>query len=112
MRSLSKAFHQLSLLRGQVGSIRALRELVAKITRKLLQPSSSLTYSQFGEDCVVRSYFNGDEIGFYLDIGCNDPITYSNTWLLYLKGWKGIAIDANPTLIERYKSTRTRDIAI
>ena len=60
----------------------------------------------------MRSYFNGDEIGFYLDIGCNDPITYSNTWLLYLKGWKGIAIDANPTLIERYKSTRTRDIAI
>ena len=30
----------------------------------------------------------------FLDIGCNDPVTQSNTYMLERKGWTGICIDA------------------
>jgi FkbM family methyltransferase len=70
------------------------------------------SFSQFGEDRVIDAYFKEKKDGFYVDIGCNQPIAYSNTWKLYLKGWKGIAIDANPSLISEYKKIRPRDAAI
>ncbi len=69
------------------------------------------SYSQFGEDRVIESFFSGNPTGFYVDVGCNDPINYSNTWKLYQKGWHGICIDANQPLIERYRNTRPRDLA-
>jgi FkbM family methyltransferase len=43
-------------------------------------------------------------------VGCNHPIEYNNTYLLYLKGWRGINIDANKNLIELNKKYRNEDI--
>jgi FkbM family methyltransferase len=50
--------------------------------------------------------------GIYLDIGSNDPVIESNTFLLYLHGWKGICVDLNDTLIKKAKLIRKRDINI
>lgn len=86
--------------------------LLSKITRRLFDPHLVPSFSQFGEDRVIDCYFGSRESGFYVDVGCNDPILYSNTWRLYIKGWQGIAIDANPQLIEKYKKVRPRDVAI
>ena len=52
------------------------------------------TYSQHREDLFIDDYFKDKENGFYLDIGCYHPIKYSNTALLFNRGWKGINIDA------------------
>ena len=66
------------------------------------------TYSQFGEDLIIDSFF-GEYIGKYVDIGCYHPIKYSNTALLHKKGWKGINIDLNPTSIDFFNSCRKDD---
>ncbi len=77
------------------------------------------TYSQFYEDrnleFIIKSVFGKDpnnEKGFYIDIGCNKPITYNNTYYFYLRGWKGINIDGNLFLINKFKKIRNRDINI
>lgn len=59
-------------------------------------------YSQNSEEEHILKYF-GDEIGTFIDVGCNDCETFSNTRALALKGWKGISIDCSPKAIERCK---------
>jgi FkbM family methyltransferase len=85
---------------------------MSKGARRLLDRYLIPSFSQFGEDRVLSYFFQSQDRGFYVDVGCNHPVAYSNTWLLYLKGWNGIAIDANPALIAQYQAVRRRDIAI
>jgi len=67
------------------------------------------TYSQWGEDNYIIDFFKNKKNGFYIDIGCFHPIFYSNTCLLYKKGWKGINIDANQTSIDLFNLSRPND---
>ena len=70
-------------------------------------------FSQAGEDEVIRDFFWKDILlnkkRTYLDIGCFHDTLYSNTKLLNLAGWRGIAIDANPDAQERWTQNRTQD---
>ena len=50
------------------------------------------------------------EVGSYLDVGANDPIRFSNTNLLYKKGWKGVNVEPNLTLFHKLERFRPRDI--
>ena len=61
-----------------------------------------MNYSQNKEQEHILNYF-GDYVGTFLDLGCNDCLTFSNTRALALKGWKGIFIDPIPSVIERCK---------
>lgn len=70
------------------------------------------SYSAFGEDRLIARLFRGLETGFYIDIGCWQPVAFSNTYLLYLGGWRGIAIDADPDAIAAFRRERPRDIAL
>ena len=67
------------------------------------------TYSQDQEDLFINDYFKDKNSGFYIDIGCYHPIKYSNTALLYNRGWKGINIDMNQTSIDLFNILRKRD---
>ena len=67
------------------------------------------TYSQHKEDLFNNHYFKDRNDGFYLDVGCYHPIKYSNTALLYNRGWKGINIDMNQTSIDLFNILRKRD---
>ncbi len=67
-------------------------------------------YSQWGEDIIISEYFKDRKEGVYLDVGCFHPIMYSNTCLLYKKGWHGINIDVNPTSIDLFNILRPKDI--
>ena len=67
------------------------------------------TYSQNQEDLFINDYFKEKNSGFYIDIGCYHPIKYSNTALLYNRGWKGINIDMNQTSIDLFNILRKRD---
>ena len=55
------------------------------------------TYSQNQEDLFIDNYFKDKKDGFYLDVGCYHPIKFSNTALLYNRGWQGINIDMSQT---------------
>jgi len=67
------------------------------------------SYSQCGEDLFINNFFKNKNYGTYLDIGAFNPIKYSNTLLLYKKGWKGINIDLNQTSIDLFNIFRPRD---
>jgi FkbM family methyltransferase len=67
------------------------------------------SYSQCGEDLFIENFFKNKNYGTYLDIGAFNPIKFSNTLLLYKKGWKGINIDLNQTSIDLFNIFRPRD---
>ena len=66
-------------------------------------------FSQSYEEEVLLSIFSKTNKGFYIDVGCHHPKRYSNTALLYKKGWNGINIDANSKNIKLFKLFRKRD---
>lgn len=70
------------------------------------------SYSQCGEDLLINYIFTlrGIKNPSYLDIGANDPYFLSNTALFYLRGSKGINIEANPDLHNKFVRIRKRDI--
>lgn len=72
-------------------------------------PWISHFYSQEGEDMVLRKIFKNQKKGFYVDIGAHHPKRFSNTHLLYKKGWKGINIDVTPGSIKLFNQLRPRD---
>jgi len=71
-------------------------------------------FSQTGEDIILKFLLSEvpDKDIYYIDVGCNDPIRGSNTFLFYLNGGSGICIDGNIALIEKYKKIRPKDIAL
>ena len=70
-------------------------------------------FSQNGEDDFIRSHFWNKILegykGTYLDIGCYSETLYSNTKLLSLIGWSGLAVDANPDLANPWLRARPQD---
>jgi FkbM family methyltransferase len=71
-----------------------------------------ITYAQFGEDLMVANIFAllGIHRPSYIDLGANDPIAGSNTALLYARGSRGVAVDANPNYVDIWKQVRPDDI--
>ena len=69
-------------------------------------------YSQFGEDVALGRLCSSKKNGFYVDVGAYHPKHYSNTYLLYKKGWHGINIDPNPDSIRLFNLYRRRDINV
>jgi len=63
------------------------------------------SYSQCGQD-VAASLITPFR-GFYLEIGSSDPIKENNTYLLEKRGWKGVSIDLNKGMVNKFNSTRS-----
>lgn len=76
------------------------------------------SFSQEGEDRIIKMLLESEKIitndVTYLDIGCNDPIAYNNTFLLS-KSYtvkKGILVEPNTHLSDKIKKMRPDDIVI
>ncbi|WP_104693742.1 FkbM family methyltransferase [Helicobacter equorum] len=69
-------------------------------------------YSQEGEDLLLSRIFGDQKDGFYVDVGAHHPFRFSNTYLLYKRGWRGINIDAMPGSMKLFNRFRPRDINI
>ena len=89
------------------------------ITRKffgLLFPDYSFrktSYSQCGEDLIIRVIFSSVLKKYrptYLDIGAYHPFKFSNTYLFYKFGSRGINIEPNPTSFESLRKYRSKDV--
>ena len=70
------------------------------------------SYSQEGEDMILRRMFEKQQKGFYVDVGAHHPKRFSNTYFFYKKGWNGINIDAMPGSMKPFYKFRPRDINI
>lgn len=68
------------------------------------------SYSQEGEDLLLKRFIGDKKDGFYIDIGAHHPYRFSNTFHFYKKGWKGVNIDAMPGSMTAFKKDRPRDI--
>ena len=68
------------------------------------------SYSQEGEDMILRRIFEHQSRGFYVDVGAHHPRRFSNTCFFYKQGWTGINIEPNPDAILIFKWLRQRDL--
>ncbi len=75
-----------------------------------LDSYSTLSYSQEGEDLILKRIFEGQKTGFYVDVGAHHPKRFSNTYLFYKMGWRGINIDAMPGSMDEFNEFRPEDI--
>ena len=67
-------------------------------------------YSQFGEDRILDEIIPKDfNNGFYVDVGCFHPKKYSNTFMLFKRGWFGINIDMEESKIGTFNIARPKD---
>lgn len=82
--------------------------LIVDIKNNCFRKFKKSYYSQFGEDGVLAKLFD-EKDGFYVDVGAYHPKLFSNTYLLFKKGWKGINIDPNPYTIKLFKKYRKHD---
>jgi FkbM family methyltransferase len=73
---------------------------------------STKSYSQEGEDMILRRIFVNVATGFYVDVGAHHPKRFSNTYYFYNVGWRGINIDARPGCMGDFNKLRPRDINI
>jgi FkbM family methyltransferase len=58
---------------------------------------------------ILRRLFEKQSDGFYVDVGAHHPKRFSNTFIFYSKGWKGINIDAMPGSMKAFNKQRPRD---
>ena len=75
-----------------------------------LAPFSQCLFSQEGEDILLRHMIGMKRNGFYVDIGAHHPFRFSNTYLFYLRGWRGINVDPMPGSMQRFNEYRPGDI--
>ncbi|OGU29154.1 MAG: hypothetical protein A2057_11670 [Ignavibacteria bacterium GWA2_35_9] len=89
-----------------------LKRTLKKIYLNILYRLPNKSYSQEGEDLILKRFFENRKAGFYIDIGAFHPIRFSNTYLFYKMGWKGINIEARPGSKVLFDKNRKRDINI
>jgi FkbM family methyltransferase len=70
----------------------------------------STSFAQFGEDREVVERLGPS--GLYIDVGANHPRANSNTYLLYLTGWRGMTIEPIRSLCMLHKSLRPLDVRV
>jgi FkbM family methyltransferase len=74
-------------------------------------------FSQTGQDLLIDHVLRRqrlipkekDYAGYYIDIGCADPVSGSNTYFFYQRGWRGLCLDANPDVAGKFQAERPRD---
>jgi hypothetical protein len=75
---------------------------------------AEFSFSQLGEDRIIdyHTYYLPPNAGFYIDVGCFHPFCYSNTFLLWKRGYRGINIDIDQNKIDLFDQARPDDTNI
>ena len=73
---------------------------------------SKKSHSISNVDLIIDRIFRDKAKGVYIDVGCNHPIKYNNTYLLHKRGWSGINIDLDQTCINEFNNMRRKDYNI
>ena len=69
-----------------------------------------ISYAQNHEDVLLDRAFQGQETGFYIDVGANDPVTLSVTKHFSMRGWRGINIEPGTAPHRRLCADRPKDV--
>jgi FkbM family methyltransferase len=87
-----------------------IRKMLVQLRNIVVDPYAIKCYSQEGEDMILCRIFGGQQRGFYVDVGAHHPRRFSNTYLFYRRGWRGINIEPNPDIADAFRKERKRDI--
>ena len=59
------------------------------------------SYSQLNQDMEIIKFYKKKNGGYFVDVGANDGINFSNSYLLEKRfGWKGICVEPLPCMID------------
>lgn len=71
----------------------------ARLEAREIEPRMPVEFrSQFGEDILLDALFDGQERGFFIEVGAYDGYTYAVTYALESQGWTGLLIEPVPSL--------------
>lgn len=113
--------NEINIMHLQFENIKKLESQINDMKKQIsemykLTSYSDVSFSQAGEDSIIKYIF--DTLGkniencSYLDLGANHAIQLSNTYNFYLKGARGVLIEANPELANELIEKRPEDIVI
>ncbi|MGQ9847431.1 MAG: FkbM family methyltransferase [Bacteroidales bacterium] len=89
-----------------------LYKIILSFYQKYFATFRNNSYSQEGEDLIIKRIFENKHSGFYVDVGAHHPKRFSNTYLFYKQGWRGINIEPRPGSKKLFDKFRKRDINI
>ncbi len=96
--------------------IHKIKDIIRKVVFRFIKPPIHIvrysnTYSQAGEDSILTFLFADKKINdfTYLDIGTNEPRFANNTYLFYVKGKRGVCVEADKTLMPAIQKFRPED---
>lgn len=80
--------------------------------RSIMKKTYKKSYSQMGEDLIIKHIFDnrGIKKPSYMDIGAYDPAYINNTKIFYDNGSRGINIEPNTELYNKFVRNRKKDI--
>lgn len=86
------------------------------MSSELLGPGRNSTdypingYCEEGDDLLLSFLFQGVTAAdhFFVEVGANHPAIENASYKLYLDGWGGLSIDANPQFSEEFARLRPR----
>ena len=58
------------------------------------------------EEELKEEFFSASSIGFFVDVGANEPKRGSQSWHLEQLGWRGVVIEPQPRLARQHKEER------
>ena len=93
--------------------VRVARKLAGTLFQAIFRDEfafSTRSYSQEGEDMILRKVFDSKRAGFFVDVGAHHPRRFSNTYFFYRIGWSGLNLDAMPGSMAEFARLRPRDI--
>ena len=107
-----KLFYLVCLVTGR----QALLHSIGKVSIPFVaKPYLKHSVAQQGEDLIldriITKVLNWDisESRFYVDVGAYHPVDHSVTYLLYCRGWKGIAFDPSSETHKSFHFYRRKD---
>jgi len=62
------------------------------------------------EDELKEAFFGKARVGYFVDVGANEPQFMSQTWNLEQLGWRGVLIEPQPALVKMLKEQRRADV--
>jgi FkbM family methyltransferase len=69
-----------------------------------------VSYTPQREDVLLARAFQGQQHGFFIDIGANHPVHGSTTQLLVDRGWSGINVEPHPMFAAAFARHRPNDV--
>jgi FkbM family methyltransferase len=69
----------------------------------------TISYAQRFEDLYLMHCFGARSEGFYIDVGSGHPVYDNASFAFYLRGWRGVTVEPNPSLARLSRAVRPRD---